>query len=74
MNENTLWQVLADGIAWVDPDGKDRWPYEEADSLAEVLEGMGYDVAVIEEIDYHSPAELRRAYDQAARTGQENPS
>ena len=38
-----LYQVLADGIAWVDSDGVDMWPLREANALADHLEAQGYD-------------------------------
>lgn len=42
-----MFQVLADGMAWVDSDGLDNWPAFEAEALAEVLVSQGYDVEVV---------------------------
>ena len=42
-----LYQVIADGIAWVDPDGIDAWPLTQAGTLADGLERAGYVTAVI---------------------------
>jgi hypothetical protein len=42
------YQVIADGIAWEDSDGRTEWPRAEADSLADHLASQGYkDVEVI---------------------------
>jgi hypothetical protein len=45
--DDTLYQVIADGVAWVDSEGADAWPIREAEALAEHLERMGYDVEVV---------------------------
>jgi hypothetical protein len=43
-----MYQVIVDGIAWVDGDGKETWPKREADSLADHLASQGYkDIEVI---------------------------
>ena len=42
-----LYQVIADGIAWVDVDGADAWPLREARTLAARLEAMGYRAEVV---------------------------
>jgi len=44
-----LFMVLADGQPWIDADGRDSWPWLEADTLAAMLETepMSYDVEVI---------------------------
>jgi hypothetical protein len=41
-----MYRILADGIAWIDSDGRNAWPLAEAVSLAESLERMGYAVRV----------------------------
>lgn len=38
-----MWQLIVDGMAWVDSDGSSMWPYEEAVSLAAMLESIGYE-------------------------------
>ena len=38
-----MYQVIAEGIAWVDPDGHDTFTQHEADTIAEVLHRQGYD-------------------------------
>jgi hypothetical protein len=40
------YQILADGIPWIDSDGLDEWPEFETESLAAVLDELGYDVEV----------------------------
>lgn len=39
-----MYQIIADGQAWKDADGRDSWPFAEAATLAEMLDGMGYQV------------------------------
>jgi hypothetical protein len=41
-----MYQVIADGIPWVDADGKDEWEWDEAVMLAAMLEGVDYAVAI----------------------------
>lgn len=43
-----MFAVIADGIEWEDSDGLTEWPWEEAVSLAELLESMGYDTALVQ--------------------------
>jgi len=40
-------QVIADGMPWVDADGLDRWPYDEACALAASLEAQDYWTEVV---------------------------
>lgn len=43
-----MYQVIVDGIAWEDSDGKSEWPKIEADTLADHLASQGYtDIEVI---------------------------
>jgi hypothetical protein len=42
-----VFQIIADGIAWVDSDGLDNWPAFETEALAAVLEDQGYDIGVV---------------------------
>lgn len=37
-----LWLIMADGLPWCDSEGAEEFPYEEAVTLAAMLEGMGY--------------------------------
>lgn len=39
-------QVIADGIVWIGSDGRDIFSMEEAEALADLLESMGYRVAI----------------------------
>ena len=41
-----MFMIMADGITWQDADGRTQWPRMEADALASVLWGMGYDAEV----------------------------
>jgi hypothetical protein len=41
-----MFEVIADGIAWVDSDGNVEFTWQEAASLAEGLENIGYDVDI----------------------------
>jgi hypothetical protein len=42
-----MYQVIADGAAWIDPDGNSTFTQHEADTLAEVLHRRGYAVEVV---------------------------
>jgi hypothetical protein len=42
-----MFQIIADGQAWIDSDGLDCWPEFETEALAAVLEDQGYDVEVV---------------------------
>jgi hypothetical protein len=47
--DHRRYQVIADGIAWEDSDGRTVWPRAEADALADHLASQGYkDVEVIQ--------------------------
>ena len=37
-----MYEVLADGTAWQDADGREVFSYTEACTLADMLERMGY--------------------------------
>jgi hypothetical protein len=41
-----MYQIIADGIAWVDPDGNDTFTLREAEALADMLERNGYEVTI----------------------------
>ena len=43
MTSRQLYQVIVDGIAWIDADGEDMWPLREANALADHVEHQGYD-------------------------------
>lgn len=38
------YELYADGSQWEDADGRTQWSGPEADALADMLAGMGYDV------------------------------
>jgi hypothetical protein len=42
-----MFEVIADGTAWIDPDGACSWPEGDALALAELLERQGYTVEVV---------------------------
>jgi len=43
-----MYQVIVDGIPWVDPDGHDAWALWDANALADHVASLGYqDVDVI---------------------------
>jgi predicted RNA-binding Zn-ribbon protein involved in translation (DUF1610 family) len=44
--ETELFQVIADGTPWMDPDGHFSWARRDADSLADHVESLGYTVEV----------------------------
>ena len=39
--------VIADGQLWIDSDGKDAWPFIEAETLASSLDLIGYETDVV---------------------------
>jgi len=41
-----MYEVYADGIAWVDSDGRTEWPHSEAIALCDVLKHQGYKVVM----------------------------
>lgn len=43
-----MYEVIADGTAWIDSDGACLFTEGEALSLAEVLEHKGYTVEIVE--------------------------
>jgi len=42
-----MYQLIADGIPWIDGDGNDQWSCAEASALADMLENMGYTVKMV---------------------------
>jgi len=42
-----MYQLIADGIPWVDSDGNDTWDYWSVVSLAEVVESQGHEVEIV---------------------------
>jgi hypothetical protein len=42
-----MWQIYADGLAWIDSDGRDTWPTWEANALADHVESLGYEVEML---------------------------
>lgn len=42
-----MWQINADGLPWIDSDGRDTWPAWEANALADHVEGLGYEVEML---------------------------
>ena len=43
-----MFEIYADGILWVDPDGISLWDRFEAESYADELERRGYEVELTE--------------------------
>jgi hypothetical protein len=43
-----MFQIMVDGIAWIDSDGNDQWTRRDASALADLIENQGYtDVHVV---------------------------
>jgi hypothetical protein len=42
MCDQQLYQVVVDGIAWIDADGASMWPLRDASALADHCERQGY--------------------------------
>ena len=51
-----MYQIIVDGIAWVDSDGNDAWPQIQADALADHLTSMGYQDVQVVTTDWCSPS------------------
>ena len=43
----TSFAIIVDGTLWVDSDGNVEWEDREADTLADMLLGMGYHVVEV---------------------------
>jgi hypothetical protein len=45
---NMPYMVIADGTPWMDPDGHTAWTLRDAESMADHVESLGYDVTLSE--------------------------
>ena len=51
-----MYQVIADGMPWIDADGKKEFSRMEAEELFDRLEHLGYSVEIYSAC--HSPAHI----------------